>query len=88
MTLIGDVKGKTCVIVDDMIDTAGTLVTAAELLKNEGGATEVLAFATHGIFSGPAADRISKCQALTRVITTDSMLIDEDFMSKVGDKYA
>lgn len=55
MTLIGDVRGKTCVLVDDMIDTAGTLVAAAELLKNEGGATEVLAFATHGIFSGPAA---------------------------------
>ena len=59
MVLIGDVKGKTCVIVDDMIDTAGTLVAAAELLKKEGGAKEVFAFATHGIFSGPAADRIS-----------------------------
>lgn len=79
MTLIGDVKGKTCVLVDDMIDTAGTLVAAAELLKSEGGATEVYAFATHGIFSGQAADRISECNALTRVITTDSMLIDEKF---------
>ena len=88
MTLIGDVKGKVCVIVDDMIDTAGTLVTAAELLKNEGGAKEVYAFATHGIFSGPAGDRISKSTALKRVITTDSMLIDEEFKQKVGDKYA
>jgi ribose-phosphate pyrophosphokinase len=61
MTLIGDVKGKTCVLVDDMIDTAGTLVTAAELLKKEGGASEVLAFATHGIFSGAAGDRIADC---------------------------
>lgn len=87
MTLIGDVQGKTCVLVDDMIDTAGTLVTAAELLKKEGGASEVLAFATHGIFSGEAAARISSCDALTKVITTDSMRIDEAFKSKVGDKY-
>ena len=88
MTLIGDVRGKTCVLVDDMIDTAGTLVTAAELLKKEGGATEVLAFATHGIFSGAAGERIADCQALTRVITTDSMRIDESFKAKVGGKYA
>lgn len=59
MVLIGDVKGKTCVIVDDMIDTAGTLCKAAELLKDEGGAKEVYAFATHGIFSGAAGDRIA-----------------------------
>lgn len=87
MVLIGDVKGKTCVIVDDMIDTAGTLVAAAELLKNEGGAKEVFAFATHGIFSGPAADRISQSSALQKVITTDSMFIDQKFRDKVGDKY-
>ncbi len=80
MVLIGDVKGKTCVIIDDMIDTAGTLVTAAELLKNEGGANKVYAFATHGIFSGPAGDRIANSSALEKVITTDSMLIDPQFI--------
>lgn len=74
MTLIGDVKDKTCIIVDDMIDTAGTLCTAADMLKKEGGAKEVYAFATHGIFSGPAGDRIAK-SSLEKVITTDSMLV-------------
>lgn len=86
MTLIGDVRGKTCVIVDDMIDTAGTLCTAAKLLKNE-GATNVYAFATHGLFSGPAGDRIAASE-LKRVITTDSMSLDPEFKAKVGDKHA
>jgi len=72
MTLIGDVEGKTCVIVDDMVDTAGTLCLAADLLK-EKGAKDVVAFMTHGIFSGPAGDRIANSKALSRVITTDSM---------------
>lgn len=86
MVLIGDVTGKTCVIVDDMIDTAGTLCTAADLLKNEGGAKEVFAFATHGIFSGAAGDRIA-ASSLSKVITSDSTLIDPKFKAKVGDKY-
>ena len=73
MILIGDVKGKTCIIVDDMIDTAGTLVAAAKLLK-ESGAVKVFAFATHGIFSGPAAERIVNSD-LEKVITTDSMTV-------------
>jgi len=72
MTLIGDVEGKTCVIVDDMVDTAGTLCLAADLLK-EKGAKDVVAFMTHGIFSGPAGDRIANSKALSQVITTDSM---------------
>ncbi len=87
MVLIGDVKGKTCVIVDDMIDTAGTLCKAAELLKDEGGAKEVYAFATHGSYSGAAGDRIASSKALTKVITTDSMLVSNDFKKKAGDKY-
>ncbi|WP_369682019.1 ribose-phosphate pyrophosphokinase [Malonomonas rubra] len=57
MHIIGDVKGKTCVIVDDMIDTAGTLCAAATALQND-GAGEVFACATHGVLSGPALQRI------------------------------
>ena len=58
MNIIGDVKGKTCLMVDDMIDTAGTIVKGAEaLVKN--GAKEVYACCTHGVFSGPAMERIT-----------------------------
>lgn len=57
MTLVGEVKGNLCIIIDDMVDTAGTLVKAANLLKEE-GAKIVYAFATHGIFSDPAVNRI------------------------------
>jgi ribose-phosphate pyrophosphokinase len=85
MTLIGDVKGKTCIIVDDMIDTAGTLVTAAKLLKDS-GASRVFAFATHGIFSGPAAERIAKSD-LEKVIVTDSMTVTPEFKAVAGDKF-
>lgn len=58
MHIIGDVKGQTCVIVDDMIDTAGTLCNAAQALK-EHGAEEVFAYATHPVLSGPALERIA-----------------------------
>jgi ribose-phosphate pyrophosphokinase len=71
VTVIGDVKGKTCIIVDDMVDTAGTLCKAATELKDH-GAKEVYACITHGIFSGPAADRIKQSD-LKKVIVTDSM---------------
>ena len=57
MHIIGEVKGKTCVIIDDMIDTAGTLCAAATALQNE-GAGKVFACATHGVLSGPALERI------------------------------
>jgi ribose-phosphate pyrophosphokinase len=57
MELIGSVDGKVCIIVDDMIDTAGTLCEAARVLK-EKGASKVYAFASHGLFSGPAGKRI------------------------------
>ena len=86
MVLIGNVQGKTCVIVDDMIDTAGTLCGAAKLLKEQ-GADKVYAFATHGIFSGPAADRIA-ASTFEKVITTDSMVVSPDFKQKVGDKFS
>ena len=86
MQLIGDVSGKTCVIVDDMVDTAGTLCLAADMLKEQ-GAKEVHAFMTHGIFSGPAADRLAASKSLDSIVTSDSMPLDPEFKRKVGAKH-
>ena len=71
MHLIGDVKGKQCIIVDDMIDTAGTLAGAAKALM-EHGATRVVACATHGVLSGPAIQRIME-SPLDEVIVSDTI---------------
>jgi ribose-phosphate pyrophosphokinase len=71
--IIGDVEGRCCVIIDDMIDTAGTIVAAADLLA-EHGANEVWAMATHGLLSGPAVDRL-KNSRIDRVVITDSVPI-------------
>ncbi|PHQ84410.1 MAG: phosphoribosylpyrophosphate synthetase [Thalassobium sp.] len=68
MTVIGDVKDRTCLIVDDIVDTAGTLCKAAEVLL-EHGAKEVHAYITHGVLSGPAVDRVSKSVMKNLVIT-------------------
>lgn len=72
MNIVGDVSGKECVIIDDMIDTAGTLIEACKALKNN-GATKVYACATHPIFSDPAIERISGCEELDEVIVTDTI---------------
>ena len=69
--VIGDVRGRRCVLTDDMIDTAGTIVAAAEILKAK-GATEVWAMATHGLLSGPAVDRLKNSE-LERVVLTDTV---------------
>ena len=71
MDIIGDVKGKTAVLVDDIIDTAGTMCKAAAALK-ERGATSVYACATHGVLSGPAIDRIRESE-LKELIITDTI---------------
>lgn len=71
MTVIGDVAGKDVIIVDDMIDTAGTITKAANLMKNK-GARSVRAFAAHGTLSGPAIERIEKSE-LEEVYFTDSI---------------
>ena len=60
MNIIGDVKGKTCILYDDLVDTAGSLCNAAKALVEIGGAKEVFACATHGVLSGPAYDRIEE----------------------------
>ena len=68
MHVIGEIENRNCVIMDDMIDTAGTLVKAAEVLK-ERGARHVFAYCTHPVFSGPAVERISGSQIDEVVIT-------------------
>lgn len=72
MNIVGDVKGKDVIIIDDMIDTAGTLIEAARTLK-EHGARKIFSFATHGVFSDPAAERISACEELEAVVVTDTI---------------
>lgn len=85
MTLIGDVKGKSCILIDDMADTCGTLCTAADLLQEQ-GAKEIYAFITHGLFNGPAGDRIVK-SSIKKLIATDSMPVSEEFKAKLGDRF-
>lgn len=72
MHVIGDIEGRNCVIMDDIIDTAGTLVKAAEVLKQR-GALKVYAYCTHPIFSGPAIDRIEQGTALDEVVVTNTI---------------
>jgi ribose-phosphate pyrophosphokinase len=75
MHVIGDIEGRNCVIMDDMIDTAGTLVKAAEVLK-ERRAKNVYAYCTHAVFSGPAIERI-KASALDEVVITNTIPLGE-----------
>jgi ribose-phosphate pyrophosphokinase len=72
MHVIGEIDGRNCVIMDDMIDTAGTLVKAAEVLKAR-GAKKVYAYCTHPIFSGPALERIAHGDALDGVVVTNTI---------------
>ena len=76
MNIIGDVKGCDVIILDDMVDTAGTMVKAAKALK-ERGASSVRAFATHGVLSGPAIERI-KDSVLEELIITDTIPFDKE----------
>lgn len=71
MTVIGDVTGKKCIIVDDICDTAGTLCKAAEVLMQH-GATEVHSYITHGVLSGPAVERITN-SVMKSLVITDSI---------------
>jgi ribose-phosphate pyrophosphokinase len=71
MNIIGDVAGRFCILVDDIVDSAGTLCNAAGALK-EGGAEEVVAYCTHGVLSGAAVPRVDK-SALTELVITDSI---------------
>jgi ribose-phosphate pyrophosphokinase len=75
MHVIGEIEGRTCVIMDDMADTAGTLVKAAEVLK-ERGAQAVVAYCTHPVFSGPALERI-QASTLDEVVVTNTIPLRE-----------
>ncbi len=74
--VVGDIDGRTCIIVDDMIDTAGTVVSAANLLIDR-GAAEVYIAATHGLLSGPAVDRL-KNGPIREVVVTNTVPISDD----------
>ena len=74
--LVGEVEGRTCVLVDDMIDTGGTIVLAAEALFDN-GAKDVIVASTHGLLSGPAVDRLRNSR-ISEVVVTDTLPIDED----------
>jgi len=76
MHIIGDVEGRTCVLMDDMVDTANTLCEAANALKGA-GALKVAAYATHPVLSGPAIDRITESQ-LDEVVVTDSIPLGDN----------
>ncbi len=81
MTLIGDVKDKDVIIVDDIIDTAGTIVKAGQLIMDN-GAKSVRAFATHAVFSGPAMERIEN-SVFNEVVVTDSIPLRGEVSNKI-----
>jgi len=79
--LIGDVDGKAALLIDDMIDTAGTLCAGAAVVK-KAGATKVLAAATHGIFSGKAFERLGD-SVIEEIVVTDTIPVPEDAGGKI-----
>ncbi len=81
MNIIGEVKGKVAVLIDDMIDTAGTITLAAQAIK-DAGAEEVYACCTHAVLSGPALERINN-SVIKEVVVTDSIEVPEE---KTGGK--
>lgn len=84
MNIIGSVKGKTCLVVDDLIDTAGTLCHAADALMEIGGATEIYACATHGVLSGPAIELIEKSPIKELTILDTIPLPEEKRLNKIN----
>ena len=78
MSIIGDVKGKRCLMVDDMIDTAGTICQGAQAIK-DAGATEIFAGCTHSVLSGPAIERL-KNSAITKLVMLDTVHLPEEKM--------
>lgn len=83
MHIMGNVEGKSCILVDDMIDTAGTICNAAKAVKEMGGATHVYACATHGVLSGPAIERIEASPIEELVLLDTIQLPEEKLLPKV-----
>jgi ribose-phosphate pyrophosphokinase len=79
MNIIGEVEGRTCVIMDDMVDTAGTLCKAAQVLKDR-GAKQVFAYCTHPVLSGGAAERIA-ASALDELVVTDTIPLSAESLA-------
>ena len=80
--LLGDVEGKNCIIYDDIIDTAGTITQAAEMLKNH-GAKKIYIAASHGLFNGPALERLEKASIEEVVVTNSELKPDSDMIKQV-----
>ena len=76
MNIIGDVSGRTCIIMDDLVDTANTLCEAAQALK-EHGAKQVMAYCTHAVLSGSAVQKIS-ASVLDELVVTDTIALRDD----------
>jgi ribose-phosphate pyrophosphokinase len=76
MNIIGDVRGRSCILVDDLVDTAGTLCQAAQALKDE-GAVRVIAYITHAVLSGKAVERVST-SALDELVVTDTIPLRDE----------
>jgi len=76
MNIIGEVEDKTCVLIDDIVDTAGTLFIAADVLKKQ-GARRVVAYITHPVLSGPAVGRIAK-SAIDEIVVTDTIPLSKE----------
>lgn len=83
MNIIGDINGKDCLIIDDMMDTCGTAVAAVKALKNNGARTVMMA-ATHPVFSDPAYDRLSNGYPFSRLWVTDSIPLKDKFVNDAG----
>ena len=75
-TVVGDIEGRTCVLIDDMIDTGGTIAGAVKVLMDK-GAKEVIIAATHPVLSDPAAERLSQCGAV-EVVVTNTLPVPEE----------
>ena len=76
MNIIGEVRDRSCILIDDLVDTAGTLVKAAQVLKEE-GATKVVAYCTHPVLSGGAVERIARSD-IDELVVTDTIPLGED----------
>ena len=86
MNIIGNVEGKTCILLDDMVDTAGSLCGAAKAIVEIGGAKEVYACASHGVLSGPAIERVNN-SVIKELLLLDTIPYPKDMPASDKIKY-